>query len=260
MRQFMLNYIPTPIFILLIIFIIMALSFLTYKILRLYFKSYLLRKARNFTIVYQIITTGTTLLVAFLIVMLWQTFLTAKGSVNEEVGALSKMVMNSKVFPQNDQDKIRRAIKQYAQIVITQEWPLMKWGKSSREATAAMDNIYHVLESSMPQSQNQIQQVFYKEMIANYNTALESRYSRMDRLESVIPGPLFAMTAVYILILALSVCLIELQERKALAILVFFVNCVLGTDLALLVSFDYPFAGDISVSNKAFSEKLIQKI
>lgn len=258
MRNFIVNYLPTPVFILLSILLIIILSLLIKHIITRYFPNYLLKGMEHGNAFYLVITNGCTILLAFTIIVLFQNQIAAKNYVDEEASALGKIIINSRVFPQNEQQLIDNAIKNYTLIVINEEWGLMKWGKFSPKAYTAMHNLFWIIQAYTPS--NAKEEIFYKEILSQLETAYDNRHQRLDKLGAIIPPLFFSILAICLLLILFSTSMVEEKEKTTLRIYNLFANVVIALFFAIIISFDFPFAGDISVSPKAFTEKVLGQL
>jgi phosphatidylglycerophosphate synthase len=255
MHQWLLNTFSTELLVFFFIMLCIALSFSLYIFFRRYFAKYLLEYFPDNTYFARALVTSSTILFAFTIIVLWQTLLSTKHVVAQEANAFSKIVMISHAFAKEEQKNIQHAIQQYLQLTVQKEWPLMKTGKFSAAAETAINNVDIALENYSPR--NAYEQIFYREALTSFSAAYEARHARLERLESVIPGSLYAIIILGIFLLLLGGALIQTKETRSHLLLMIMTSIVLGSNLAIITIFDYPFSGSISISNQPFTSGVL---
>lgn len=204
---------------------------------------------------YLIISSSATVLIAFVIIMLWQNLQNAKFNVQEEVNALSQIVIGSKSLPLQAQQQINNAVKQYSSLVIDKEWPLMAVGKKSPETERAFENIYTTIMNYTPRGE--IETIFYHDLLTDCGVAYSRRHARIDQIGSIIPTSLFYILLFTMLLIIVSVSLVTPKtEKKSNIILLIIMFMMIGIDISLIMSFDFPYSGEISIKSTPFSEIL----
>ncbi|CDZ78928.1 hypothetical protein BN59_03243 [Legionella massiliensis] len=197
-----------------------------------------------------ILSGGFSILLAFVIINSWNYQLSARLLTSQEADYLSILLHNITVFPKDEQETLRSAIRDYVVAVRTDEWQAMKGGQDSPKAWDAIDKLYTVVQAYNPQESQE--KIYYVRLIANLNELLQSRRERLNGVTSIIPGHLRMA-----LILGSILLIVVLGAMRGEATIFYimplmFFSVVLGFNLALALSFDYPYSGDISVSNKPF--------
>lgn len=197
-----------------------------------------------------ILSGGFSVLLAFIIFNTWNVLLRAQDNVSQEANSLAIMLRNIAVFPEAPQNKISQAIRNYTVAVRVTEWKSMQNGYESPEAANAVNELYKILQSFVPITQ--MEQIYYSQALLGLNTVLKMRRDRLNHLDSVIPTQLSTDLIVGSIILALVLGLIRGRSKFLDQIPVIVFALVLGFNLAIALSFNFPFSGDISVHNKFF--------
>lgn len=117
-------------------------------------------------------------------------------------------------------------------------------------AAQAINELYKVLQSFVPTTTQD--GIYYSQALLNLNNVLKIRRDRINQLNSAIPSRLSTALIFGAIILALTLGLIRGRPKfiDQMPIAIFAV--VLGFNLAIALSFDFPFSGDISVKNRFF--------
>ncbi|KTC92164.1 DUF4239 domain-containing protein [Legionella cincinnatiensis] len=197
-----------------------------------------------------ILSGGFSVLLAFIIITAWNYLLKAQDNAAQEANSLAVMMRNIAVFPQENQIKLSEAIRNYTVAVRTDEWKSMERGKESPNAAKALKELYQNMQSFTPTAQ--LEKLYYTQALHHLNTVHKLRRDRVNQLNSVIPSRLSAALILGSIFLTLILGFIRGQSKfiDLIPIIVFAV--VLGFNLAIAFSIDFPFSGDISVKNDFF--------
>lgn len=258
MDRMLLNNVPTwAIFFSLIIFIV-AFAVTVRYVTKHYLPQLSLSQRDYISTYIGILRSGETIFIAFTVIVLWQTYSTTKLFVSQEANELAKIVIDSHAFAAKEKAVIEAGVKNYIQIVRQEEWPLMREGKKSANAEKAFENLFYILAQNVSPS-NEKERVYYREIISNLNKAAEARRFRLEKVNSNVP------TIIVVVIMLSSLSLIALlamlqEDRFITRSLVYLVSCILALYLSLILLLDYPFSGEISVSNQPFTEGILEHL
>ncbi|CDZ76094.1 hypothetical protein BN59_00358 [Legionella massiliensis] len=197
-----------------------------------------------------ILSGGFSILLAFVIINTWNYLLEAKNATSKEADYLALIVRNSNVFPEDAKNKITQAAGDYAVAVRVNEWKKMRHGKESPLAWQAIENLYQTIQSINPDSDHD--KYYYNQILIDVNELLKARRERLNELSSIIPPPLREALIAGSILLAIILGAIRGEGNFFYLMPVLLFSLVLGFNLALALNFDYPFSGEIAVSNQIF--------
>ena len=257
MQQELLNYFSLPVLAIFSVVFFTLLSLFIYYISHRFFASSLIKSMQDNSLVYGSISSFSTILIAFMIIVLWQILLEARHSVDRESRALAKIILTDQALPPSVQHPLHAAIKNYIQLVVDEEWEMMRWGKSSPRAEEALDQIYDTLAEYNPKEGKE--SIFYQEIITYLNNASEARHDRLAKLKSIMPTSLFSIFILSLCLIILTNCLLDIKEKKSYFVYLIILNIFVGLNFAVILSLDYPFSGEISIDNQQFIS-LLRKI
>jgi hypothetical protein len=201
---------------------------------------------------------GFFILLAFVIVSSWEYYIKASDEVAKEAGYVDVILRTTKAFPEDFSKKMYMATADYATSVRVDEWATMRKGKESPKAWLAINNMYNTLEAYSPKVGKE--EIFYDKLIDNVNNLLEIRRDRLIEIDSIIPHTLRNALIIGSVVLAILLgCIRGERTLYNLLPLLFFAG-ILGFNLALALSFDYPYSGDISISNAEFYKGSLSEI
>ena len=70
-------------------------------------------------------------LLAFVVIAVWQDYETAKTNVDSEAHELAGVYFLASRLPEPDRTRIQDLVRTYVRVVVEQEWPMMERGKTS---------------------------------------------------------------------------------------------------------------------------------
>lgn len=116
-------------------------------------------------------------LLGFTVVNVQQRFDSIKNTTEIEASYLADLYRDAEVFPTENRNKIKKAIKLYAENIIHEEWSLMSKGIQSESTVKSLHAIwnayYEVDITSLKQD------AWYRESISKLNNLMNARISRL---------------------------------------------------------------------------------
>jgi Protein of unknown function (DUF4239) len=196
------------------------------------------------------------LILAFVIASVLDKFNDADNVVGSEATALTQLVRNDAAFPDAAQVRFGSAIATYVDAAVHDEWKTMRDGKSSPDTAAALETMYAVYRGYTPASRTQAD--VYSKSLDHLDEVAAARRERLAISASKLPGLLVIMLPFGALLLLVVEYRPTLGRRSQMAFMGT-LALVLSSTYLLTVVLDYPFSGDISVSNAALrSDTLAQ--
>lgn len=127
-----------------------------------------------------------TVLLAFVVVAVWEDYGTAKQNTYTEANAIPGLYYSATIFPDPARTDLQHATTAYVRDVIDDEWPALADGQESARVDADASAMRKAI-LRMP-VQTMQQQAIYSEMIQRVNTINSSRRQRLAEAEPSIPG------------------------------------------------------------------------
>lgn len=186
------------------------------------------------------------LVLAFAIASVIDKFNDAATTVDTEATALSQMLRDNRAFPAKLQSRLRDGIDHYITATVDDEWKMMSEGKTSREASAALDTVYALYQGYAPASG--IAEKFYDQALAHLDVVATARRERLGISTARLPLILVLMLPVGALLLLILEYRPHLRPRGQIAFMGTFALVVSSTYL-LTILLDYPFSGEFTVSH-----------
>jgi Protein of unknown function (DUF4239) len=192
------------------------------------------------------------IVLAFVIVSLYEDFRKAGNDVRTEATALAKVYRDSQAFSPPAAQRVKTAVGDYIYVVQHDEWPAMAHGRESEEAWNALASIYAALRNYQPVTVSQ--KVFYTETVARVNDVTGARRERLNDNEESLPLTFEVLLVGGAVLLLAFTFLFGMRSARMHAAMVVALAALLGFNLLLALVLDFPFSGKVVVSNSAFTQ------
>lgn len=193
-------------------------------------------------------------LLAFVVVVVWQTFDDTRGIVQQEANAVVDLYHFSWELPEPYGESLRLALRDYTTGIIHDEWVTMADGKASPEVELALEAIWAIhrnIHLANIQIHPQAGSLF--EAIAKIG---DLRRLRLDESNTELPGLMWMLLwGGGALTLAFTLFFRAPNERAHL-VMIAMMTGIVAFVLFLIMELDQPFLGEISVNPKPMMQAL----
>lgn len=194
-------------------------------------------------------------LLAFVIVNLYNSYDSAANDVAAEATSLTELVQDAHRFTSAVQGRIERAVAEYVSEVREREFGQLRIGGSDPRTQQLIANMFAALGSFSPVTS--AQQAFYDSAIAQLHSIIGQRESRLDAAEASIPGPLLGlMLLLAVLTLGMSL-FIQVHYRPLDVAIVVTLAIVISAGFLTAEILQYPFSGSIAVTSEPFDSGVL---
>jgi hypothetical protein len=197
------------------------------------------------------------IVLAFVIVVLWEGYQTSDSLASAESTALAEMARSVRAFPPDTEFLMREAIQGYVRAVVEDEWVTQKEGRKSPRAAASIDNVYAALQAYEPQSPNEV--AFYAEAVSALTDVTSNRRARLQQSSQTLPG-LFQVLVVggAFMVIGLTY-LLDVRSQAIHLMFVGIVAALVGFSLLLTLVMDHPFAGAMAIGTEPYKEEALKQ-
>jgi uncharacterized membrane protein YraQ (UPF0718 family) len=91
--------------------------------------------------IYAVLGVVYAVLLGLMVVAVWEQWNAAADSADQEASELAEVFWVADMMPESESHHIQELVRSYARVVVEEEWPLMRQGKSSPKAWALLDEI-----------------------------------------------------------------------------------------------------------------------
>ncbi|MBC3789052.1 DUF4239 domain-containing protein [Spirosoma utsteinense] len=190
------------------------------------------------------------LLLGLLTVAAWGSYNQASIIASQEASATAVLYRDLAAYPDAARDALRKQVRNYLTVIITQSWPAQRRGLQSDSETVVLNQFQKRLFSQEGLTNEQL--VVYSETIRAYNTLIDLRRQRQEALRGGVPGVLWLVVLLgAVATIGFSYCFVVVSYRLH-ALLTGALAGMIGLLVFLLVVLDHPFWGEISVSAEPY--------
>ena len=200
-------------------------------------------------IIFSTVSLVYTVILAFLIITVWQSFQDADQATSQEAAAIVTVARDTSSFPRAQRIAVLNHLRAYTELVINDEWSAMRRetnrSKGSAKALAVFDDlwsIYHQLPST----------AINANAMRSLDTLSEERVVRLMDSKDVLPDVFWFVLFVGAVV-TIGCCLILHMKNTRLHLML---TLLLTICLWLIVIINNPFGGDLRVSTDAFEYAL----
>jgi hypothetical protein len=204
--------------------------------------------ADSLRVVYELIFA---LILAFVIAAVLDELSTAESAVASEATTIGELVRANDALPLDMRAHLDNAVDAYVKAVANDEWETMKDGESSPQATAALESMHAEYQEVVPKGAAQTET--YSQALDNLTDLGTMRRERLNIAAADLPTMLRILVVVGVFLLLVLEYRPELSRVGGLVFMGTLATVVTSAFL-LTVILDYPFAGQVSVSNAPLKE------
>lgn len=189
------------------------------------------------------------LVLAFVIVSVWENYRSTQEAVFTEATALAQVVRDSRGFPETARAPIKERVGDYITEVIDREWSLMAKGKEDPEADVRLYALFASVQSFQPATPSDV--TFHSEVAGALNSAVLARRQRLfASTNDGLPGPMEALILMGAVVCVSSLYFLRVPSRRAQSLMIVSVTALLTFELLLTILLSNPFSGDVSISSR----------
>jgi len=197
-------------------------------------------------------------LLALVVIAVWQEFQAASATVEQEANALAEIFWLGHRLPEPEGSHIQELAHSYAEEVVHKEYPLMEQGQAplmiqTRGTPAGwtlIDDIRATLQEIEPHTKAEEQ--LYAEGLDQVQRLADARRMRLVAAEEGIPGVLWAVLIFGGVAAIGFTYLFGLENTWAHRLMVLTLAAVIGLVLFTIGALEHPFSGGARIGTGAF--------
>lgn len=184
------------------------------------------------------------IMIAFAGVQAWQDFADAQGAVSHEAATAAELYQDLSIYGPETR-AARSALRAYVGSITQEEWPLLSQGKGSAATEAALLNVFNEVGELDPDDNRT--GAIYAEALSRLNDLINLRRDRIIQSQAGLPLILWSIGLVGSLLTMAYASTFSPTRSNILMISGF--SMTLGLVFLFILTVDYPFKGQFSVSN-----------
>jgi Protein of unknown function (DUF4239) len=193
------------------------------------------------------------LLTGFLAAHVWTNVERADAHIGHEAGALREALLLAESLPPETATRVRAAIADHLHAVVDEEWPAMARGEETlRHLPVALTEAMVTLLSFSPAHPGQ--QLAQQRALVAIEEALDARRNRILLSEASLGAAQWLVIFVLCVLILATIAMVHVEHRRTQAITLFIFATAMASCFVLLLLYDRPFGGGISVGPEALRQ------
>jgi hypothetical protein len=183
---------------------------------------------------------------------IWQNFEDADEKVTIESSAIGALYRDISSFPSPKKDTLQKKLANYTYRTIYVTWPLHQQGIIKTNGTKLLTDFQKELYSFTPQDERE--NTIFKEALQQFNKVSELRRQRISSVQNGMPTIVWFVIFFGAIIVLVICWLFNLPSLKMHIIFNTLIGLSIGSLIYLILMFDYPFRGKVSITPDAYIE------
>jgi heme/copper-type cytochrome/quinol oxidase subunit 1 len=196
-------------------------------------------------------------MVAFLVIFLWQDYQKAVNIASGEGSEAEALYRDLNLFP--DAGRVfpaKKALSLYIRKVIEDEYPAMAMMKQSPVTQQAMDDLWNKIKKLRPA--NPYEEILFREILTDLNNLEKLRQERLEEMESSLPISLWLALLTGALITMMFSVLFGAERFWLHCLLTGMLAVLIATIFFVIIELNYPFMGEICAKPTAYMKLLAE--
>lgn len=193
-------------------------------------------------------------LVAFVVVVVWEQLNQAEKGTEAEAIAISDLLRDSAGLPVANRPALQQSLIGYTNDVVDDEFPRMRHGETIEQQSDHLTEVWQNYLQVQPVSEREI--TFFQESITRLDELGSARKTRISGSQSEIPGELWVLLLGGGMVMLLFTYMFPSPDVVVHGVLIALAGSLLAFVLYLTFAMEHPFVGSIAVSPEAYQHVL----
>ena len=193
-------------------------------------------------------------LLAFVIIVVWEKFSAAEVNVVHEAGAAENLYRLSQGLGDFSGADLRKAVATYLKAAIIDDWPAMDKGtvNAGGSAKQALDAIYRMLSVVNDQRNRAV----VAEIFSQLDRMTEARRSRLIAAEGAVPNVIWLVLLGGAVVTIAFTFFFGMESLQSQTFMTALLALVIFAELLVVIAIDRRFTGAVRVHSTALAEVL----
>lgn len=192
-------------------------------------------------------------LLAFIVIVVWEQFTAATENVADEASALATMYRETVALPDPERGKLRKEVREYTEAVMGPEWKLQAHGGASPVARAEVVDMYRTVGN---QTSRLLSNPVNQQVLQEIGIVAADRNKRTLASEENLPWVLWLGLIVGDVVLVVMSFLLYMSNAWIHAVCVALVAAMTGVLLFTTLVLNHPFEGKLGIRPHAFEHSV----
>jgi len=202
--------------------------------------------------IYAVVGVLYAVLLGFTAIIVWEQFRRAQEGAELEANALADLFRDAQVFPVAVRDQVENRLRDYARLVVEEEWPAMAAGEVSEPTWDAYNLLWRTYHEFTPE--NEHQRIWYGQSVERMQLLGDERRNRLLSVRAGVPAVMWA-----VLLGAGAVTIgfsffFGTPNPRAQGLMSGALALTIGVVLLSILALEHPFAGGTRVDPEALEQ------
>jgi uncharacterized membrane protein YraQ (UPF0718 family) len=204
--------------------------------------------------IYAVLGVVYAVLLGLMVVAVWEEWNAATNAADREASELAEVFWVADRMPESEGHQIQELARSYARVVVEDEWPLMRQGKSSPKAWTLLDEIRSEVQNFQPSTP--AQQILYEQGLEHVHELADARRERLLDADQGLPTILWIVLVVGGIVVTGFTYLFGLDNTVIHLLMVAALALIIALVLFTVAELDFPFSGGVRISPEAMEQVL----
>lgn len=206
-------------------------------------------------IIYGGIVAVYSILLAFIVVIVWQQYQNTGDRIQEESSKVFNLYRASYAFPDSTTGKkISNTVIDYVNSVVADEFPAMENDSTSTHTQQKYNRVWDMVYAIRPTTENE--KIWYASMVGSVNQFGEARIIRISDIDPSLPPLMWRILLTGGVIIILFAILFKTSNTRAHFIKILLFSIIIVFNLMLVNLLDHPYKGLLKIEPDAFTKIL----
>ena len=199
-------------------------------------------------IIFSVLSLIYSLLVAFVIIAVWENYEDLNRTIEEEADHLNSVLVHSNMLPDSLKSPVAAAIKNYCNAVINEEWDMTEKQAYRQSAIPSLRFLLFQAHSN-----SRIQENLLSVLDENLSSITRLRRERLSHTHSYVPDLVWTILIISSSMIVLFSYFLSVESEQLKRIYLSFLWVIIGMSMFLIYMLDHPFVGSTQVSREPYA-------
>lgn len=200
--------------------------------------------------IYAVLGVAYAVLLGLVIIAVWENFSGAREIADQEAGELAEIAWLAHRLPEPEGRQLQEEARSYAEVVVNEEWPLMREGQDSPRAWVILDEIRLNIQNL--EVRTSADQILYQQGLERVHELNDARRDRLVDAREGLPAILWVVLVLGGVIVVGFTYLFGLDNTMVHTLMVGALAGIVSLALFTVAVLDYPFGSGVQVGPEAF--------
>ncbi len=184
-------------------------------------------------------------LLAFIVIVVWEQYNDADARYGQEVAAISDMDSYARTLDEPQRTAVRAMVRHYIRLMIEDEWPAMHTGGQSAAASQVLADLSTSIEGPRPTAFRAA--LIQDQMVRALRTASDNRQRRLSDNQNTLPQVMWTALLAGAVVTVGFGFLFGVQNFRVQLAMTGSVALLIALSFTLLIELDFPFRRDAAI-------------